>query len=239
MASVAMIVLFIGHVTAEVVHAEGNPHTHGATAPACCPVQSLDPATLYSGALLLSRQADTFDRVRTRKHLGTPIHIFSFRQPRRLSHAALPFDLVLVDDDSVDRTGTVELPADPASAADSWFVDYAWSAFVVCTAGGGTPIHLGWRYTRKSDATGPGPASFIALIVRVDRDGQQEAAILSEGKAVAAAVAIEVDGAMDEVDAGQLFASSHHGAVPLAVGVEAPSWMATMVVALSSARRAS
>ena len=84
MASVAMIVLFFGHVTAEVVHAEGNPHTHGATAPACCPVQSLDPATLYSGALLLSRQADTFDRVRTRKHLGTPIHIFSFRQPRRL-----------------------------------------------------------------------------------------------------------------------------------------------------------
>ena len=158
-------------------------------------------------ALALQRQADTFDAVQMRTHLGHPVPVFSFRQPERLSHAKLPFSLALSAD--VDPTGLVEIAAEPSEAADSWFPDYSWSHYVLCEQAEGRSQHLGWRFDRKPHAATAGPPSFVALIVRSDADKAREGA-----------------GAAAEREAEALM-----------VGIEAPAWLAAMAAALSARAR--
>lgn len=216
----------------DILHAEGNPHTRDTIA-SCCPAQALPPDTLLdSAAARIRRQEDTFVRARRRAHLGRPVEVLTFRQPARLSHLELPFDLALVAD--VDPSGIVEVDTPPAAAADSWFPDYTWSHFVVCTAaGGGAPRHLGWRYARKIGATGGGPESFVALIVRAEE---------SEAEALlAAAQAKAAEGEGIGIPKSSEGAGGTEDLLPpttasLLVGVEAPSWMATMLAAVTARR---
>lgn len=210
------------------LHAEGNPHD-ASSAASCCPAQALPPATLLVEAALLTRQSDTFVRVRSRKHHGVPVEVFTFRQPARLSPRVLPFDLALVAD--VDPAGIVEVPAPPADAADSWFPDYSWSHFVVCaSAGGEAAKHLGWRFSRKPGAAGFGPASFVALIVRSEGSEVEPTAALGAREPLAAAVAVSDDAPFDAEPSDAETAEP----MPLPVGMDAPAWMLKMVVAITA-----
>jgi hypothetical protein len=216
----------------EELYADGNPHREE-LASTCCPAQALPPDHLLVDAPFLARQLDTFVAMKIRRHLGQPVPVFSFRQPSRLSHLALPFDLALVDD-QMDPRGIVEVPSSPAVAADSWFPDYAWSHYIVCTASSGIPpVHLGWRFTRKPGATGRGPASFVALIVRAVAD-EEPLHARSTMSATATAVAVAVDGPAEVASAEAEDPVAFEPAPPLKVGTEAPAWMVTMVAALTS-----
>lgn len=206
-----------------------NPHADSEGA-ACCPAQRLPIETLLPAPALLTYQADTFVKMRTRRHGQVPVQVFTFRQPARLSSHMLPFDLALVS--SIDPTGIVEVPAPPAQAADSWFPDYAWDHWVVCQGTSATPTHLGWRFTRKPGATGaPGPQTFVALIVAHKQTGEAEAAGGARARVpltVAATLREE-----EEDEAASAMGGS--AAEPIgAVGVEAPGWMAAMVAALTA-----
>ena len=204
--------------------AEGNPHD-AQPAAGCCPAQALPPSTLLLEAAALSRQADTFVRVRTRKHGGASVPVFTFRQPARLSKRELPFDLALVSE--IDPSGITEVPAPAAEAADSWFTDYAWSHFVVCTGEGtGAPKHLGWRFSRKASAGAAGPASFVALIVRAEQNEAADKGAVRAAAPLAAAAAVSDD--VEERDGGEA------SPPPLPVGVEAPAWLVQMLVALTA-----
>ena len=133
----------------------------------------------------------------------------------------LPFDLALVNE--INPSGIVEVPAPPAESADSWFPDYAWSHYVLCTASGGSPTHLGWRFSRKAGALGAGPESFVALIVRAsDREAEPAAA----GRAnvpLSAGVAEKSDEAAAALE-------------ELVVGEPAPGWMVAMLAAVTAGR---
>ena len=95
----------------------------------------------------------------------------------------LPFDLALVR--SIAPTGIVEVPAPAEHAADSWFPDYSWDHWIVCASVADKPQHLGWRFTRKPGAVGPGPATFVALIVAAkDKEAGAEAAHAAAGTAM-------------------------------------------------------
>lgn len=217
---------------------EGNPHGKSGDT-ACCPVQRLPVETLLPAPLALARQQDTFVKAFTREHLGVPVDVFAFRQPRRLSHMMLPFDLALVS--HVDPTGIVEVPTPPAQAADSWFPDYAWSAYVVCRGTSDTHLqHLGWRFSRKAGALGAGPDSFVALIVRSrDREAEAEAAATRSVRVSAVSATLreedETDVLTDEHEATGTApgdGGGHGSGLP--VGVEAPGWMAAMVAAVTA-----
>lgn len=109
----------------DTISVDGNPHTghENMEGAACCPAQRLPVETLLPMPALLSMQADTFVDAKTRRHGDIPVQVFTFRQPDRLSHLMLPFDLALVS--SIDPTGIIEVPAPAAQSADSWFPDCA------------------------------------------------------------------------------------------------------------------
>lgn len=224
----------------EALSVEGNPHTpSGAAAATCCPAQALPPSSLLPMPQTLRTQHDTFVKLRTIQHESYEVPVFSFRQPSRLSHLMLPFDLVLVDD--IDRTNIVLLPSEAAAAEDSWFPDYAWREFVVCVGaeGGGaggegaeSALHLGWRFTRK--APGNGPASFIALIVRSEARQAVEPAAAGR-EAVGEAVRMRVGGAGDAIDEQATTPEALQGPHALSVGVRAPGWMMGLL-AVATAR---
>ena len=179
--------------------------------------------------LVASRQGDTFVAIKVRKHAGVPVPVFSFRQPSRLSHLMLPFDLALVS--GIDPTGIVEVPAPSDQAADSWFPDYAWDHWIVCQGtDAAAPQHLGWRFTRKPDAVGAGPQTFVALIV---------AAKGKEAEAQAAGrvrVPLRVAGTLredDEADA-TLEAGASEPVAALPIGVDAPGWLTAMMAAVTA-----
>jgi hypothetical protein len=221
-----LLLLAVPAMALDAVHVSGNPH-QAETTTACCPAQVLPAERLLGGAPSLARQPDTFVRVRTRQHLDRQGEVLTFRQPHRLSPRTLPFDLALVDD--IDPTGIVEVAAEPEAAADSWFPDYSWSHYVVCTAGEGTALHLGWRFTRK-DPAAPGPASFVALIVRADEEEEAAAARVRRRVEAAGGRVSEAEGEGADADAAVSTVS------PLQVGVEAPGWITKMVVALTAQR---
>ena len=208
----------------EALTVDGNPHD--APRAACCPAQRLPPETLLPPpiAASLSVQADTFVKVRSRKHLDIPVEVFTFRQPARLSDLTLPFDLALVS--GVDPSGLVEVPTPSASAADSWFPDYSWTHYVVCLGGTDETArhqHLGWRFTKKQGhESRPGPETFVALIVT----GREEAEAEAE-----AAGRVRVRVADAQRDGGE---ADEEPLTSLPVGVEAPGWMAAMVAAVTA-----
>ena len=155
--ALASTVIALDAVVAENPH-EKQPST------SCCPAQSLTDNILPE-ALALTRQQDTFLRAEQKTHLGAIVPILHFKQPGRLSSLELPFGLVLLED--INPSGIIEVPAPSEQAADSWFPDYSWNHFIVCAQQEGSYRHLGWRFTRKPSATGAGPSSFVAMIVRV------------------------------------------------------------------------
>jgi len=214
-----------GSLALDVVHAEGNPHGGSTTASSCCPAQALPPETLLSEAALLGRQADTFVRMHTRRHLGHDVNVFSFKQPSRLSDRELPFDLALVS--TIDATGIVEVPTPTPQASDSWFPDYAWSHYVVCTTAGDGAKHLGWRFDRKPGALGLGPASFVALIVRSESSEAEPAGSVASHEPLAVAAAVGSDDTEEDVAALVV-------PQPLPVGLDAPGWLLKMVVAVTA-----
>ena len=234
-AALALLLLLAPAAALEVVLvAEGNPHDATADT-GCCPAQALPPETLLPEAPFLTKQQDTFVRARPLRHAGRSVPVFTFRQPERLSHRMLPFDLALVTD--VDPTGIVEVAAPAESASDSWFPDYAWSHFVVCSMGDAplhTAKHLGWRFTRKPHAVGLGPASFVALIVRPERRDAEPT-----GAELASPIAVSAAGATKEGDDDESVEAVYEA--PLSIGVEAPGWLLKMMAALTarSARSAS
>ena len=234
---VVLSLLVRSTVALEVLLADGNPHSDGAgTTASCCPAQALPPQRMLGAeAALLSLQYDTFVRRRSRSHLGHPVEVFTFKQPARLSHLELGFDLALVDE--MDPVGILEIAAQPAEAADSWFPDYAWSHYVICAASPNVPRHLGWRFTRKPLATGAGPDTFVALIVRTEDSVAEPAlaALRAEPLAVSEAIPKPTDGADEHV-----VHEASLKAATLLVGVDAPAWMVTMFAAItarSSAQR--
>lgn len=219
---------------------DGNPHAAQPTA--CCPAQALPSEMLLQLPIPLKMQADTFVRQRQLKHLDKPVDVYTFRQPARLSHKQLPFDLALAS--AVDPTGIVEVPAPPEQAKDSWFEEYAWTHFVVCTAaatdGGASAVHLGWRFTRKPGASSASAPvdSFVALIVRAEKQQPAKAAaiVTRNGEAIAAAV-LRRDGVAHEVTTDVLDEAAEDDVpVPetLSVGVEAPGWMVAMLAAVTA-----
>jgi len=218
---------------ADAVVAEGNPHTQQDT-PTWCPAQALAPETFLPEALTVSRQLDTFVKAEQKTHMGAPVTVLHFKQPGRLSPLELPFSLVLLSD-AVNPSGIVEVPAPRDEAQDSWFPDYAWERFVVCEGGGGAYRHLGWRFTRKASATGAGPASFIAMIVRsIDR--QQRAAATAEPTpaVVIERVRVAEDGssATEEEDNDQVDLQALEAT--LDVGIDAPTWLVGLTAAFTT-----
>jgi len=209
-----------------------NPHTAAAAGAACCPAQRLPPDTLLPAPELLAVQADTFVKRRARDHLGVPVTVFSFRQPARLSHLTLPFDLALVA--TIDPSEIVEVPTPPREAADSWFPDYAWTHFIVCRGTSGTHQHLGWRFERKADAQATGPQTFVALIV-TGRESEVVAEAAGRTRVrISAAAAQREDEEGEVVDAAAVEEVAPAAPVALPVGIEAPGWMAAMVAAVTA-----
>mmetsp|Transcript_53900 Transcript_53900/g.89483 ORF Transcript_53900/g.89483 Transcript_53900/m.89483 type:complete len:217 (+) Transcript_53900:74-724(+) len=160
----------------EVLRAEGNPHEKSCYSPCA---QVLDPDALLPDATSMLKQLDTFSHIELRNHLGRTVPVFHFRQPARLSKRELPFSLALLTHMSTVGS-VVEVPVpDEEAAADSWWPDYSWSHWLVCTQGaseeGNAVQHLGWRYTRKPSASGEtAPDTFVALIVRPDGEKEPE-----------------------------------------------------------------
>ena len=217
-----LVVLLLSAVIRGELAVEGNPHADDhSTASACCPAQRLPPETLLPLPTALATQRDTFVKVRARLHAGVSVDVFTFRQPPRLSHLELPFDLALVAD--VDPTGIIEIPAPAKDAADSWFPDYSWDHWVVCQGtADAAPQHLGWRFTRKPGVTG-GVESFVALIVAArDREAEAEATARVRVPVSASSAVRE-----DEVEAGAEALNMH-------VGVEAPGWLVSLMAAVTA-----
>lgn len=229
----------------ETILADGNPHMQHPDRTVCCPAQALPPSLLLPSSTMLSRQADTFVKLEWRKHLGVPTPVFHFKQPARLSPHELPFSLVLASD--INPSGIFEIPVPDANeAADSWFPDYSWSHWVVCSQPNGRAMHLGWKFTRKATASGStaaSPLSFIAMIVRTnDRDRTVAAAAAVE--ALAEGTAVVLPTGASEAPEGELTVKLEvepNGemevqleSVPL--GVEAPGWLAAMVAAVTATK---
>jgi hypothetical protein len=163
--------------------------------------------------------------VTQRKHHSTTVNVFSFRQPSRLSEAMLPFDLALVSS-NINPSGIVDIPTPPMDAADSWFPGYAWSSYVVCTAGG-APVHLGWRYTRMAGSIGAGPDSFVALIVRTN---EREAPPVPAGRlTLPINVAVAVHDGEDGEETGEAEVVAQ-----LTVGEKAPGYILAMLAAVTA-----
>jgi hypothetical protein len=130
-----LLALGVGHALVdEAVLAEGNPHMHAhqkQPSPASCPAQALVPQTFLADALLLRKQEDTFLHAEQRTHLGEPVSVLHFKQPGRLSNLEFPFALVLLAD--INPAGIVEVPTPANEAKDSWFPDFSWNHWVVCS----------------------------------------------------------------------------------------------------------
>ena len=97
--------------------------------------------------------------------------------------------------------------------------------------GGGAAQHLGWRFTRKPGAVGPGPETFVALIV-AHRAKEAEAPVAERVRVPLAAVAT-----LREDDELQLVEDADSAAEklgPLSVGVEAPGWLTAMIAAVTA-----
>ena len=130
----------------EVLRAEGSPHADagcggGGAQCSSCPAQALAPESLMPAPLAasLNLQADTLQRIDERKHLGVPVPVFTFLQPKRLSHLELPFGVALLSE--VDARGLVAMEVPMEDAMDSWFTDYAWRKVLYCE-NGGRPLHI-------------------------------------------------------------------------------------------------
>ena len=229
-----MLAAVLAAATLALLEAPGNPHDteRTQTQTSCCPAQALPVESFLPGALALARQQDTFIKVKRANHMGHSVDVFSFRQPARLSEKQLPFSLALVSSE-INPSGIVELPAPAKEAADSWFPDYSWSHFIVCTSGK-TPTHLGWRFTKKSSAS-VGPDSFVALIVRSHEDEEAEAAAARRVEVGVAAAVAEATTEEGEADADVEVDSKP----ALLIGEEAPGWMVAMLAAVTARQAAS
>ena len=234
--SLLLLILFAPAL--ETLAAEGNPHadTTSEGSAACCPAQALPAANILPLAVssTLDVQHDTFVKLKTVKHLGREVPVYTFRQPYRLNIDMLPFDLVLIDADTVDKKGMMEVPAPPAPAQDSWFPDYAWDHFVLCVGNGaGSPVHLGWRFTRKAAGAGVGPGSFIAMIVRAEEGREVAESSRAAVRGEAIEVAVGVDGNIQE---GEETPTPTDLEASLSVGVKAPGWMVALLAMTTVAR---
>uniref|UniRef100_A0A7S3AJ00 Uncharacterized protein n=1 Tax=Haptolina ericina TaxID=156174 RepID=A0A7S3AJ00_9EUKA len=198
--------------------------------PASCPAQALVPQTFLADALLLRKQEDTFLHAEQRTHLGEPVSVLHFKQPGRLSNLELPFALVLLAD--INPAGIVEVPTPANEAKDSWFPDFSWNHWVVCSQPDGSMQHLGWRFTRKPSARSTGPESFVAMIVRVvERSGPLASSVgaLAETELVREATPSSASLAADLKDAPEEVLLPE-----LDVGIDAPTWLVGLAMAFSS-----
>eukprot|EP00935_MAST-01C_sp_MAST-1C-sp1_P002448 g2448.t1 len=101
-------------------------------------------------------QADTFISLIFKQYLGVRIPIYQFRQSPRLVENQLPFKLVLLR--HMDTDGVIEVPTNPAAAADSWFPTHSWTPIMCLQCR--DFVHLGWKFYPKA-----GGEPFYALIV--------------------------------------------------------------------------
>lgn len=101
-------------------------------------------------------QQDTLQRIIEVLYMGSPIPIYLFKQPSRLSEAELPFKLVLLR--TIGDFDGIEVVHTPKSinAYDSWFPGYRWDCIVCKSCDGYT--HMGWQFSNGQD-------KFYALIV--------------------------------------------------------------------------
>jgi hypothetical protein len=167
----ACLILGVCGVAAEShLIATGNPHAsskcpsvHDAefaaeqeSAAATC-LKSIDPLSVI--ATPLPTQSDTHVNTVMVKYRGTPIPLYQFRQPARLSDLQLPFRILPLR--AIDLANVVEIAVSAEQAADSWYPGYSWS-ILVCTGCSGT-MHIGWKFTGTQD-------SFYALIVEYMED---------------------------------------------------------------------
>lgn len=173
-----VVTLVVDRVAAEQVVATGNPHVteHGGlpshadpdtcekTAHSCGPSSTvITPAEIITEPMVT--QADTFQRIVTVKYKSTPVPIYLFRQPARLSHLELPFKLVLLRGSTPAARGMTEVQVPLAQGADSWFPGYSWNVLVCeqCSE----VVHMGWQFSN-------GAESFTALIVDYIPDSEGE-----------------------------------------------------------------
>ena len=90
-------------------------------------------------------------------HLGVPVPVFTFLQPRRLSPLELPFGVALMSE--VPDAGLVAMEVPEHDAADSWFTDYAWRRVLYCakrSGGAAAAPRLGVRAQGGRRRAGPG-----------------------------------------------------------------------------------
>lgn len=179
---IALCVVALGtttdRVAAEQVVATGNPHVaaHGAlpshadpetcdkTAQSCGPSSTaITPAEIITSPMVT--QADTLQRIVTVKYMSTPVPIYLFKQPARLSHLELPFKIVLLQGGTPAARGMIELQVPLTQGADSWFPGYSWNVLVCeqCSE----VVHMGWQFSNGAD-------SFTALIVDYIPDSEGE-----------------------------------------------------------------
>lgn len=157
---VLRVVLAIVAVSAETrVAQQSNPHIQEEGQCEAGGVFSDLLERPYLGASL-SVQQDTFlSKALARTAAGSPIELYDFKQPARLSSAELPFSIAPVAFPVSDP----RLVVDSSRNCDSWFLGHCWRV-VGATNGCGRMVHLGWRF---SSADGN---DFLALIVRRSED---------------------------------------------------------------------
>eukprot|EP00041_Stephanoeca_diplocostata_P005599 m.64691 g.64691 ORF g.64691 m.64691 type:complete len:210 (-) comp15893_c0_seq13:1741-2370(-) len=144
------------------VYATGNPHVdntvcsgkkHGETS-LCTSRTSIDIINVIREPKIT--QQDTLQRIVEVLYMGSPVPIYYFKQPTRLSEAELPFKLVLMRTiGTFDGFEVVQTP-ESINAYDSWFPGYRWDCIVCKSCDGYT--HMGWQFSN-------GREIFYAFIV--------------------------------------------------------------------------
>eukprot|EP00929_Paragymnodinium_shiwhaense_P115338 TRINITY_DN84112_c0_g1_i1.p2 TRINITY_DN84112_c0_g1~~TRINITY_DN84112_c0_g1_i1.p2 ORF type:complete len:218 (-),score=63.47 TRINITY_DN84112_c0_g1_i1:331-984(-) len=150
------------------VMATGNPYMKGACSQddlgeegqcgvgCACPLQALSVPVQNAIAGLRVQTDDAFLKLERRTIADQEVHIYHFKQPRRLSSLELAFEVLPLR--QIDLMGVEVVQVSPRQALDSWFPGYAWS-ILVCSRCEGQ--HLGWKFT----PTGTSGEAFYALIV--------------------------------------------------------------------------
>eukprot|EP00629_Pelagomonadales_sp_RCC1024_P016604 CAMPEP_0119285372 /NCGR_PEP_ID=MMETSP1329-20130426/32059_1 /TAXON_ID=114041 /ORGANISM="Genus nov. species nov., Strain RCC1024" /LENGTH=153 /DNA_ID=CAMNT_0007286083 /DNA_START=107 /DNA_END=565 /DNA_ORIENTATION=+ len=145
-----ILLLLAARALAEpLVNQESNPHAE-------CSLGGFDDLLERPDPRPLDTQMEVFGgRIGATTPAGAHVSLYSFKQPRRVSPAELPFSIVPVAWPAGDPRLIV--PPMPLND-DSWFPGYGWRPVGAATGCG--VIHLGWEFSSETSG------SFLALIVR-------------------------------------------------------------------------
>jgi hypothetical protein len=118
----------------------------------------------------LPTQPDTFQDLSYAKVMTVPVPLYRMKQPARVSHNELEFQLVLVRElSSTGKSNIHAVTVELELAKDSWFPGYYWSPLVMACPETNDLQHVGWKFTALvEDSQNNDLPHFYALMVRID-----------------------------------------------------------------------